>query len=107
MKKLAIEGKLINNDGKFSMAEAVIEEMRQKTPSPTFKSKKIVDVKTLEKSRPPTNSAKKSKKADKKDDKQSTLVKYYRRKQMSPVFQEKAHSEMIPQASMSFGGLGF
>jgi hypothetical protein len=62
IRKLLIEGKLINKEGMFSMEEAVIEEMRVKEPAPIFKSKNALDaLKTFKKTNTGANSAKKSK----------------------------------------------
>jgi hypothetical protein len=37
IRKFNMDGKLINNDGIYTMHQAVIEEVREKTPTPVFK----------------------------------------------------------------------
>ena len=41
--KFKREGKMINNDGIFSMHDAVINEVRDKTPTPVFRTKALSD----------------------------------------------------------------
>ena len=37
LRKFFMDGKVINNDGVYSMHQAVLEEVREKTPTPVFK----------------------------------------------------------------------
>lgn len=37
--KFKREGKMINNDGIYSVHKAIIDEVREKTPTPVFRSK--------------------------------------------------------------------
>ena len=39
IRKFLLEGKIINNEGIFNMHPEVIQEVREKTPTPAFKSK--------------------------------------------------------------------
>lgn len=39
IRKFQLEGKIINNEGIFAMHPEVIQEVREKTPTPAFKSK--------------------------------------------------------------------
>lgn len=45
IRKFRTEGKLINQEGKYSMPSQVLEEVREKTPTPVFKHKFSSDMK--------------------------------------------------------------